>query len=821
MERKVIMVFVFFFFISSILSNYSSQINFTDFQDSVNQSVYDLFFEINEIINSTCTALLKEKIIDNFYKTFLLYSSKSKNDLMSYFYCMDSNDTNNVTPIYVVAKIYELSLSRNQSNITGEETKNITRLSQNNSNAMTYPNYYLLGFCLPYIEECNPKEKSQYQEIIENIFDLRYELYEVNRTIIEVETIYINQTENIWVEFNEDHIFHLIPLLIILIQIIFCIFPSIPKSFVVFIREYICCGKKKKNSKNKSIYNQIKKIFKTGDNIDEIYGSSKRHSKLNNDSGIQYIIGIQGINIFFMLIGNVFETLIHSPTHIYSIINFKNIIYSFFYSIIYYSVRFAPRILFACSGFILAYKFLSYVEDKTDEIRDKKFSETEKELIEIDKKARNVLKEKSPKKEFIPIPFYYIIRFIIYQIHKYFIFILIILFTKYSMYYIQFSNVTPIWKFLYETVFEKTNKFQLIFQFTLIRPFFFKIEYPSIIFIVDSTFNDNSTLNETNILDTIPSNVTKEQDSNIRSTFLDYYWVFTNEIIFFILGVFIIYFFYNTKKNHLKTSFFVYEGIILALRIVIMILFDFSTIEYLSNYGYGQIFKNPLFNFNYYLIGIYFGMVNYIIEKKLTPTVVSDENKEFLLSPSYTVKSFRKSQNKSFSLKYSSIGYIIIPLFCLSHFLFSFTKKTLSQIIFEGGVTKWLLNIFYCIDIELGILSFFFISIFQFNKGNNFVHSFLSFHYWIRYHKLYYSYLVTLPSVSLFFLYQIESRISLSFSNIIFYSVIIGIIAQIIASFTFIFFEMPYKRLIKLLYKIFEREEEEKNDENEEEQIPL
>ena len=821
MERKVIMVFFFFFFISSILSNYSSQINFTDFQDSVNQSVYDLFVEINEIINSTCTALLKEKIIDNFYKTFLLYSSKSKNDLMSFFYCMDSNDIN-VTPIYVVAKIYELSLSINQTNITGEETKNIKQISKNNINAMTYPNYYLLGFCLPYIEECKPKEKNQYQEIIENIFDLRYELYEVNRTIIEVETISINQTENIWGdEFHKEKIFHLIPLLIILIQIIFCIFPIIPKSFVVFIREYICCGKKKKHSKNKSIYNQFKKIFKTGDNIDEIYGSSKRHSKLNNDSGIQYIIGIQGINIFFMIIVNVFETLIHSPTHIYSIINFRNIIYNFLYSIIYYSVRFAPRILFACSGFILAYKFLSYLEDKTDEIRDKKFSEKEKELIEIDKKASNVLKEKSSKKEFIPIPFYYIVRFIIYQIHKYFIFILIILFTKYSMYYIQFSDVTPIWKFLYETVFEKTNFKQLFFQFILIRPFFFKIDYPSIIFIVDSKFNDNSTLNETNILDIIPSNITKEQNSNIRSTFLDYYWIFTNEIIFFLLGVFIIYFFYNTKKYHIEKSFFVYEGIILALRIVFMIKFNFSTIEYLSNYGYGQIFKNPLFNFNYYLIGIYFGMVNYIIEKKLTPTLVSNENKEFLLSPSYRVKSFRKSKNTSCILKYSSIGYIIIPLFCFSHFLFNLSKKTLSQIISEGGFTKWLLNIFYCIDIELGILSFFYISIFHFNKGNNIVHSFLSFHYWIRYHKLYYSYLVTLPSVSLFFLYQSESRISLSFSNVIFYSVIIWIIAQIIASFTFIFFEMPYKRLIKLLYKIFDSEEEEKNDENEEEQIPL
>ena len=108
-----------------------------------------------------------------------------------------------------------------------------------------------------------------------------------------------------------------------------------------------------------------------------------------------------------MIVGNVFETLIHSPTHIYSIINFRNIIYNLLYSIIYYSVRFAPRMLFACSGFIFVYKFLSYLEDKTDEIRDKKFSEKEKELIEIDKKASNVLKEKSSKKEFIPIPFYY------------------------------------------------------------------------------------------------------------------------------------------------------------------------------------------------------------------------------------------------------------------------------------------------------------------------------------------------------------------------------------------------------------------------------
>ena len=145
--------------------------------------------------------------------------------------------------------------------------------------------------------------------------------------------------------------------------------------------------------------------------------------------------------------------------------------------------------------------------------------------------------------------------------------------------------------------------------------------------------------------------------------------------------------------------------------------------------------------------------------------------------------------------------------------LYQITKKCL--------IIQILIEIFYSIDTELFIYFFFYISIFHFIKGNNVIHSLLTFHYWIRYHKLYYSYLVTLPSVSLFFLYQSESRISLSFYNIIFYSVIIWIIAQLIASFTFIFFEMPFKKLIKLLYRKRDREIEISQEKDEDEQIPL
>ena len=822
MRRKIIILFLFFN--SSILANNTKEINFTEFKGAVKDSVYNLFNEINKYNRTNCTEKLKEKFSENFteqlYEKFLLHSSKSKNDLMSFFYCMEDNKKN-ITPIYVIMKIYELSV-----NLNVIKDKNVTQLKENSNHSMIYPAYYLLGFCLPFISECyNEKneKKSEYKNIIEKIFDLRYELYQINRTIIETEIVTIKEKENIWK--NEDTLIlflHFIPLLIIIIQIIFCLFPFTPKILIVFIRKFICCNKNK-NLNSKSLYNPIKKIFRIGDNIDEIYGSSKLNSKLNNDSGIQFIIGIQGCNILFMIVGNVFETLIHSPTHIFSVLNFKKVMIDYKYSLLFYCVRYAPKMLFACSGFILSYKLLSYIEDKTDEIRDKKFSENQSELMESDKKIKNVLKEKSKPKEFIDIPIYYIFRFISYQIHKYFIFFLVIIFTKFSMYYIQFSHKTPIWKFLNETILKKTNTLQILLQFLLIRPNLFVFNNPYKTYNVNSTLYDNKTLNDSNIISNISSNVTEEESNFIKSTFLDYYWMISNEILFFIFGVFIIYFFYKTKNFPIQNYFLGFSGIIVILRLFLIFYFEFSTMEYLSHFGYGQIFKNPLFNFNFYLIGMYFGMINYIVEKKLNPTLVSEHNKKFLLSPSYKANNFRKYNKKSKFYEYIWIGYFIIFIMNFTHkiLFLIWPNDNLYQITKKCLIIQILIEIFYSIDTELFIYFFFYISIFHFIKGNNVIHSLLTFHYWIRYHKLYYSYLVTLPSVSLFFLYQSESRISLSFYNIIFYSVIIWIIAQLIASFTFIFFEMPFKKLIKLLYRKRDREIEISQEKDEDEHIPL
>ena len=45
---------------------------------------------------------------------------------------------------------------------------------------------------------------------------------------------------------------------------------------------------------------------------------------------------------------------------------------------------------------------------------------------------------------------------------------------------------------------------------------------------------------------------------------------------------------------------------------------DYFTTLYFYLFNYGEIILNPLFNLNYYLIGIFYGLVNFSIQKGVT-----------------------------------------------------------------------------------------------------------------------------------------------------------------------------------------------------------
>ena len=271
-------------------------------------------------------------------------------------------------------------------------------------------------------------------------------------------------------------------------------------------------------------------------------------------------------------------------------------------------------------------------------------------------------------------------------------------------------------------------------------------------------------------------------------------------------------------------KFSIFYSIIIITIIIyffkILINFKFYTTDYLSNFGYGKILINPIFNLPFYLIGIYFGTLNYIIEKRYTIEDLNKQKRNYLINPYFLINQYLKFKNNK---KSYWLIYLFIPFICLLQKILLPSNNSNDK----GNDFKYrkeILSFVYIFDMELLIFFLFYVSMIYFRKSSYVIYSILSFNYWIKFHKLYYSYILILPTITIYFLFQSESRFTLSFSFIFFYSIVIWIITQIIATLIFVFFEMPYKRLIKFLFKVKVKDLESEENyliENEEDEIPL
>jgi hypothetical protein len=111
-------------------------------------------------------------------------------------------------------------------------------------------------------------------------------------------------------------------------------------------------------------------------------------------------------------------------------------------------------------------------------------------------------------------------------------------------------------------------------------------------------------------------------DSRVRHYLIDYFWMPINEIIFFIFGTILITIGYKCK---LRIDYAII--IIVILLYIGKIIFYYAyfhlkeniyTTLYYYIFDYGQMMLNPIFNLSYYLIGMYFGLINYTVEKGVT-----------------------------------------------------------------------------------------------------------------------------------------------------------------------------------------------------------
>ena len=787
-------------------------------------------------------------LLSNYHLTKLLDdSSKSRNYLGTYDQCMIkrykynisfTNNEGKITPNYIVM-IYDHTANYTQ-NYYGKEDVNFLRFEFD---------YYLIALCLP--QGKNNESDNINKEEIEYCTDNDYELLVryINEKIgdylhFENTTFYTFTLRNNPGDNEKDsniYIFLcLLPFLFFAFQSFFVIFRN-PIIFI-FQKIYLLIKKPKKDNienkkdnimeddsldnddedervsyirnkennienndnklKEKLIY-KITNCFCFTENQNELFNFDLTSTKYNNDSGLSNVRGIKGISIFLMIVGWTFIALFNSPAKVYSPFHIKNYFEKEYISssLVMIGVRYAPRIIISCSGYILIYKYISYLD-------------------------RNVINNSVG---------FLCIKFIFYQSHKYILLILLLLFQRYSLYQIfrfdQLGGETPLWKYFHLFILSKPSIGQFIYSFFLIRYF-----GPSI-----------------------------EEESRKGNNILHYFWLPFNEIFFFIIGVLLITIGFK-KKYRIDIIILILIPIIFIVKIIysfLIVIFYESNDKiplkkiiptyYFSFFNYGKFMINPLFNLPYFFIGMYFGLMNYTIQKgifKLNKTSFysnntkknENDNESSQEDSDYDITSSTKTNNISkeeeeenkniYSSELTKMPFLITPVIFVQwhrkqniiHLLILILIFVILFfffiILYYCGELKYILentfiNIIYRIDIEFIVLFVHWGAFIIFLKANNFAAIFLGHVFWTMLTKPYFSFILIINSILLFIFYHSETLIEINSMNIFLYSLIGGTVTFIFTILFYIFYELPYKRLIHLIFSLRNESENSENDDKE------
>ena len=254
-------------------------------------------------------------------------------------------------------------------------------------------------------------------------------------------------------------------------------------------------------------------------------------------------------------------------------------------------------------------------------------------------------------------------KFIFLQSYKYILLILVLVFFKYILYYpvILFQQgKRPIFEIFHYYLRDETDFFQRFFSFLFLH----------------------------------------EDDVNgIKQHFIIYFYIPINEIFFFIFGTLLIFFGYKFKLR-LDLIILILILICYCVRIIVFLLFLSPVEELLTtiNYlfiDYGLIMVIPLFNLNAFLIGMYFGLINYSIQKGITELErktsynnillqmseakipEDNEEKKFMEKPSPNFKYELENRFKKFSINDSAIDEEKID-----------NKKHISKSLYTKGTVK-------------------------------------------------------------------------------------------------------------------------------------
>ena len=816
----------------------------------------DIFFDENNpffySINRDCFELFNYTFFSEFHrnisefkyfysKKFFLETTKNRNDFLTYENCLSGNYTLNydkkykIKPIFIVGKIND---PYNKNNL---------------KSSIYYDKFnYLQSLCFPYGTNSNTGEvickKEDYDNLIKS-----FSLIVYNMNTSSVDSFYMD-AENIKVK-SKDYLYFILNLIIIFFPLLiklflkFCQFryeKLYKKSEIINYNEPIVNTRKKsdeiikENNSNISIkypknYELLNKYFDITKNWEELFNFTSKVTDFNDFNGITYIKGILGISIFLNIFGLTFFIMINLPHKILGSYQFYDTITNPFYIIPFIGLRYAPRLIFSCSGYTLIYKYLFFIEQNTS---------------------------------------YFFFKFLISNSYKYLLLIIIALFIRYLLYYI-------------DIIFrEKKSMIFELFKFNLGK-------------------NDNNYF--FNLFSLLFYNLSKKEFENNESI-IQYLYLPINEVFLFIFGISLISLGYKYKLRIDLIIIILIISIYLG-KVIIFFSYFYKEKLYATLYfflsDFGGIMLNPIFNLPSFLIGMYFGLVNYIIQRGVNNsdynsqyqrletietkrTLQEKENRDkddylehnndfnisynensskdkqvnfnmtynyesnspfekkeenaFNYNKSYEVEFDKKKENEDFKLKSDNLNIIeempflkfpmyftnfhrthqdtsysiiifILFLIMISFFIsvryvliYCYVGKNINNekikkvesLSFDEIIPNIFLNIIYLLDIELVVFFVHLICFLIYFKGSQ-INDFLDSIYWSFFIKSYFSYALISSPVILYIFYQSETVIRINIYNIILYSFISLILIFICVIIFYAFYEFPMKKMFKNL----------------------
>ena len=825
----------------------------------------DLF--THSFLNGTIKDNKNENLDSNafFIKKLIFESSLNKNDFLNYENCLSSKNVffnvsqniSNVRPIYIIGMV--------------EDFYNKTKYRD----SIFFEKYnYLQTLCLPQGVNTSTNEDICSEEDYDNFVNL-FSQISYNLSNSSIETLIFNG-ERINISGKDSLLSILIfillnlPLFIKFFLFIFLLlYKRLKKNTNSEIINKLTLDEDKKSDNNQEkekiikneknniqlenpkCYQILNKYFDLINNLKELFNFSSPKSDYDNINGISYIKGILGISLFLNIIGQTFFILmniLHKTTSIYE---FYGTINNFFYIFIFVGLRYAPRLIFSCSGYTLAYKFLSFIENDSD---------------------------------------LYFLKFLFFQSYKYILLILISIIMKYSLYYINIIFHS------------KTNPLFELLNFTL------------------GKYNKNYFYN---LLSLLFFNLSRHEFENTKSI-IQFLYLPINEVFLFIFGIALISLGYKFK---IRIDIIII-GIILAILLIKILFFSFYASGnklyptlYFYSFGFGSLMLNPLYNLPCFLIGMFFGLVNFTIHRganingyskvELLDSTnktnieeinkkkdswedfhgssfddnyknisndkidvdfkrnLTSENKElnnktnelldndkindedttslnlddnfneqsgiiqkmpFLKLP-IILRNFHKRNQSNIKIViiiavpflillilFISLRYIIIGTY-IKESIKEDNKKFIEKFSLEDIITNKFLNIIYLIDLEFFVLIINWIFFYFYYKGGQ-LNDFFSHNYWNFFIKSYFSYALVSGPVILYIFYADETVIKVSIPNVILYSLINIIFVFFFTIIFYTYYEYPFRKLIKDLKgrkktnEVVEEEDDECNREN-------